>query len=548
MRAAITFSLVVVGAQLTLLGDTYPRQPAVDALHYRFQLTLADEAARIEAEADVTLKLQALTRELALDFVTKTGDLGISVTAVTTAGRAVAYSHETNRLKLAVSADAKVGDELTYTIKYAGTPGDGLRALETVHGDRAIFSDNWPDRARHWLPMIDHPYDKATGEMIVIAPAQFQVVSNGRLVEELDLPNGQRRTHWHQSVPIASWLFALGVARFDVHHAAVVGGIPLQTWVFPQDRVRGRALFEETSRRALDFFSEHVGPYPYEKLANVQASGIGGGMENATAIFYGDKDVTAGRAPVVHEIAHQWFGNSVTERDWDDVWLSEGFATYFAHLYTEHVQGRDAFVRDLVRSRERVIEVEDQLPDTPVIHRNLSDMKRVLNQLVYQKAGWVLHMLRHEIGADRFWSGIRDYYRRYRDQNASTDDFRQVMEQASGKDLRWYFTQWFTRSGVPVVEGRWRFEPARQRVALTLQQTQPAEPYRLTPEIGIIGADGVTRVERVTLDSRENRFEFPASSKPSAVVIDPNTWLLARIGVLTDADGGSKEPRLDRLR
>jgi aminopeptidase N len=175
-------------------------------------------------------------------------------------------------------------------------------------------------------------------------------------------------------------------------------------------------------------------------------------------------------------------------------------------------------------------------------------MKRVLNQLVYQKAGWVLHMLRHEIGADRFWSGIRDYYRRYRDQNASTDDFRQVMEQASGKDLRWFFTQWFTRSGVPVVEGRWRFEPARQRVALTLQQTQPAEPYRLTPEIGIVGADGVTRVERVTLDSRENRFEFPASSKPSAVVIDPNTWLLARIGVLADADGGPKEPRLDTLR
>ena len=533
MRAAVTLFLVALVFPLTLFGDTYPRQPAVDALHYRFRLTLADGTARIEAEADITLKLNAYTREFALDLIAKTADRGMSVAAVTTAGQPVAYSHETNRLKLAVPANAKAGDELTYTIKYAGTPADGLRALETVHGDPAIFSDNWPDRARHWLPLIDHPYDKATGEMIVVAPAQFQVVSNGRLVEEIDLPNGRRRTHWHQSVPIASWLFALGVARFDVHHVAMVRGIPLQTWVFPQDRVQGRALFEETSRVALEFFGEHVGPYSYEKLANVQASGIGGGMENATAIFYGDKDVASGRAPVVHEIAHQWFGNAVTERDWDDVWLSEGFATYFAHLYTEHVEGRDAFARDLARSRERVLEEEDKRPNTPIIHRNLSDMKGVLNQLVYQKGGWVLHMLRQEIGTDRFWAGIRDYYRRYRDQNASTDDLRQVMEQVSGKDLRWFFTQWLTRSGVPFVEGGWRFAPDRQRLEVTLRQTQEVDPFRLNVEIGLVENDGATRVERVAFETRENQFVFAVKALPKAVVLDPNTALMARIGALT---------------
>jgi aminopeptidase N len=534
MRVAVAAVVVALGVPLTLLGDTYPRQSAVDALHYRFRLTLADDSARIAAEADVTVRLNAPTKDLTLDLVSVTGEQGMTVTTVTRAETPVEFSHAANRLRLTVPVEAKAGDELTFTIKYGGIPADGLRSLETVHGDRAVFSDNWPNRVRHWLPMIDHPYDKATGEMIVVAPAQYQVVSNGRLVEELDLPGGQRRTHWQQSVPIASWLYALGVARFDVHHVAVIQGTPLQTWVFPQDRVTGRAIFEDTSRRALEFFGERVGPYPYEKLANVQASGIGGGMENATAIFYGDKDVTAGRAPVVHEIAHQWFGNSVTEWDWDDVWLSEGFATYFTLLYTEQVEGRDAFVRDLERSRERVLEVEAKLPDTPIVHRNLSDMKSVLNQLVYQKGGWVLHMLRHEMGTEAFWTGIRDYYRRYRDRNASTDDFRQVMERASGgKDLRWFFTQWLTRSGVPSVEGSWRYIRDRKQLEITLRQTQSTDPFRLNVEIGIVDDEGATRVERLPFDARERRIEVAVNAHPKAVVIDPNTALMAHIGAMT---------------
>ena len=157
-----------------------------------------------------------------------------------------------------------------------------------------------------------------------------------------------RRTHWKQSVPIASWLYALGVARFAVHHYDVVRGIPQQVWVFPQDREQGYDdLRAAPGGRAFEFFSEWIGPYSYEKLAHVQAAGIGGGTEHASAIFYGEKGVASGRAPVVHEVAHQWWGNAVTEKDWDDVWLSEGFATYFTHLYTEQFSGRDAFVRGL---------------------------------------------------------------------------------------------------------------------------------------------------------------------------------------------------------
>ena len=301
--------------------------------------------------------------------------------------------------------------------------------------------------------MIDHPYDKATGEFIVTAPAQYQVVANGLLHEEVG--SAERDATDALEAVRADRVLALRARRgaLLVRHYATSKGIPQQVWVFPQDAETGQRVFDFTGRRAFDFFSEQIGPYSYEKLAHVQAAGLGGGTEHATVIFYGEKGVASGNAPVVHEVAHQWWGNAVTERDWDDVWLSEGFATYFTLLYAEQFDGRDAFVRGLRSSRERILQLEKKTPDTPIIHRNLSDMRRVLNQFVYQKGGWTLHMLRYNIGTDNFWDGIREYYRRYQNQNASTDDLRAVMERASGKDLRWFFSQWLTRSGVPALTG-----------------------------------------------------------------------------------------------
>jgi aminopeptidase N len=159
--------------------------------------------------------------------------------------------------------------------------------------------------------MIDHPYDKATSEFIVTTGAKYQVVANGLLQEETDLGDGRRRTHWKQSVPIASWLNALGVEQFAVFHAGVVKGIELQTWVAHQDAAPGRIYFEPPARQAIDFYSEHIGPYPYEKLANVAAAGLSGGTEHASAIFYGERAVRAAPATnlVAHEIAHR-FGDS----------------------------------------------------------------------------------------------------------------------------------------------------------------------------------------------------------------------------------------------
>ena len=511
-----------------LAADTYPRQPDVDAIHYTFQLFITDLNEEIAGISTARLRFATnKPREVTLDLVKSTGATGMTVSAVTCDGKPAPFTHDGNRLAITLTQPATAGGEVSCATTYRGIPAAGLRILNNIHGERTVFSENWPDNARHWLPMIDHPYDKATGEFIVTAPAQYQVVANGLLIEETDLPGGFRRTHWKQSVPIASWLYALGVARFTARHYATSKGVAQQVWVFPQDADAGQRVFDFTGRRAFDFFSEQIGPYSYEKLAHVQAAGLGGGTEHATVIFYGEKGVASGNAPVVHEVAHQWWGNAVTERDWDDVWLSEGFATYFTLLYSEQFDGRDAFVRGLRSSRDRVLQLEKKMPDTPIVHRNLSDMRHVLNQFVYQKGAWTLHMLRYTIGTEHFWDGIRDYYRSYQNKNASTDELRLVMERASHQSLGWFFTQWLTRGGVPALKGSWSYDATARHVIVDIAQSQPGEPYRLPLEFGIVVPGAAPpRIERGELNGREGRFSFPAEAEPSEVTLDPNTWLL----------------------
>jgi aminopeptidase N len=242
--------------------------------------------------------------------------------------------------------------------------------------------------------------------------------------------------------------------------------------------------------------------------------------------------VTAGNAPVVHETAHQWFGDAVTESDWNDVWLSEGFATYFTLLYTEYASGRDAFVDGLRRSRNAVLRLEQSLPNTPVVHANLDEASTAPNnRLVYEKGAWTLHMLRGLIGTEPFWRGIRLYYQRYANGVASTADLRRTMEEVSGQDLDWFFTQWLTRSGVPQVSGTWRYDPAAKKIEVTVRQTQTADPFRFSLGVGVstVSASALA-VRQIQVTRRESTFSIPADTEPASVVLDPGVWLLAEVG------------------
>ena len=532
-RLALLMPFVTPWAPL----DTYPKNPAIDALNYAFRLELSDTTDAIVGELTLDLRFMAAgVQSVRLDLVNAGaahGEKGMRVSGVTLNGAAVPFTHANDELLIPLASPPAVQQRAQVVVRYAGTPATGLLIGKNKHGDRTFFSDNWPNRARHWLPTIDHPYDKATSEFIVTAPSHYQVVSNGLTVEATDVPGGRRRTHWKNSVPIAPWLYVLGVARFAVQRVDTFEGKPIETWVYPQDRDAGFADFATPTKSVLAFYSDYVGPYAYERLANIQASSVAGGMESASAILYNERAVTGTgdarwRNVVIHEVAHQWFGNAVTEYDWDDVWLSEGFATYFTLLYIEHAYGRDEFVRGLLDSRRTVMTFAAARPDYTIVHRNLSRMEDVTSSHTYQKGSWALHMLRGVIGSGAFQRGIRTYYERHFNGNATTADFRRAMEESSGRDLGWFFEQWLYRPGTLKIAGRWTYDARANQVRIALEQVQTdGSLFTMPVEVAVhYKGQPVPTMQRVQLKAKANVFMIDAPTEPEDVRLDPNHWVL----------------------
>ena len=448
-----------------LTADTYPRQPGIKITGYTFDITLSDASDEFVVADTVDVQFVAAgvtTIELDLcKFSEKPrsatmangfadpcaepgggrggaatppkGGKGMTVTGVSADGQPLTFQHENDRVRVTVPRAFKPGERFSFTVNYRGVPATGILIANNRHGDRSFVSNAWPDKARNFRASIDHPSMKAPVVHVITAPRHYQVVSNGRLMEETDLPNNMRRTVWKESVPICTWLMSLAVAPFAVDHFGEYRGIALSSWVFPQEREAGLNAFRAHTQPILEFFIDRIGPYSYEKLAQVQAHGVGGGMELASSIFYGYGAGTgASRQLIAHEMAHQWFGDAATESDWDDVWLSEGFATYFALLYTEFQDGRDAFLEGVRRSKNTAINYAIANPASTIVHDNLADISRVIanNAQVYQGGAQVLHNIRGVIGTDTFWQGIRLYYSRFQDSNATTADLRRAFEEA----------------------------------------------------------------------------------------------------------------------
>ncbi|MEZ4999183.1 MAG: M1 family metallopeptidase [Bacteroidales bacterium] len=353
----IVISLFFLHPYITA-SDKYPSHGTIDVIHYRFSIFLNDSSDVISGMAGIKVLFNGVTGSLPLDLRSVDADgKGMEVSRVVVDGRDVEWRHDGNRLVITPVTGFNPGDSASVTIYYSGEPVDGLIISRNKYGERTFFADNWPDRARNWIPCVDHPSDKATVEFIVYAPEYYSVVSNGQLFEESTLPGGLRVTHWKEKVEIPTKVMVIGVARFARQLSATSKGTGIWSWVFPDDRENGFRDYS-VAVKPFAFFSETIGPYPYEKLANVQSKTMFGGMENAGCIFYYENSVTGNNAMenlMAHEISHQWFGNSVTENDWHHIWLSEGFATYFTAVYLESQYGEESMKSEMQRARTRVI-------------------------------------------------------------------------------------------------------------------------------------------------------------------------------------------------
>jgi aminopeptidase N len=501
--------------------DDYPRQTGLDALLYRIRLSVADAGDEIRGETEIIFRVGAgNVREVALDFP------GLVVDGVTENGRAARYKRVGGRLRVALKGAYRPVGLYSVVVRYHGAPTDGLYFKRNKFGDRTVFADNWPDRARHWFPSVDHPYDKAAVEFFVTAPARYDVVASGRLVETTLRVDGTRLTHWQESVPVPVYCMVFGAAEFSIVSGGAAGGTSLWHYLYPKDRDNGlrdhgRAL------RILEFFTDLVGPYPYEKLALVQSSTRFGGMENSSNIFFDENSYDGTgklEGTVAHEIAHQWFGDSVTESDWHHLWLSEGFATYFGALFFERADGRDKFVRLMLDNKERYMKDAESVA-RPVYDPSVKDLFKLLNRNNYQKGAWVLHMLRRVVGDEKFFAGVRDYYRTHLHGNALTEDFRRVMERHAGRPLGWFFRQWIYEPAFPAYDATWKWDEPSKRLTLNVRQTQAGGLFRMPLDVEFADGDGRRR-EVVEVSAREQTFDFKLKGRPQTVAIDPDEWVL----------------------
>src|SRR5258707_8190065 len=522
----LTFQLISLTSWAT---DPYPKNDAIDIRHYHFLLEVNDSTNVIYGEASLSIFFKKPISTFSIDLASKEhSGKGMEVIEVSMNGAKINYAHNNGKVKITLASAAKANEILIFKIDYRGEPNDGLVIGKNKYGDRGFFGDNWPDRGHQWLPVIDHPFDKSSVDFTVIAPMHYSVIANGIKVEESFLSEKRKLTRYHEEVPIPVKVMVVGIARFAMEVSGRVENIPVESWVYPQNKAEG--FFDySVSSRVLEFFHTHVGEYSYKKLPNVQSKTRFGGLENASAIFYSESSVTGkGKAEtlIAHETAHQWFGNSASEKDWHHVWLSEGFATYFANLYLEHVYGHDRLVQEEKIDREQVINYFVKNP-APVLDTTITDLMKLLSINAYQKGGWVLHMLRHEVGDQNFWKGISQYYTTFKNSNALTSDFQRTMEEASSKDLSWFFRQWIYTGGHPKIGGSWHYDMATKTLLVEMSQDQAGRLFKFPIDISM-----GTEVRTIIMEKKTQTFTFTIDSKPAQISLDPNIWLLFEGGII----------------
>ncbi len=416
--------------------------------------------------------------------------------------------------------------EQKIVIHYQCTPDDGLIFSNTRHGKRTVFADNWPNRAQHWIPVVDHPTEKASCSFEIIAPAHYNIVSNGEMLMETK-KHGLVKSSWLTQYELPTKVMVFGAADFAISKPVVVDGVPVTSWIFEDDSTAGFTDYAIASE-VLKYYGRILNPYPFEKLANVQSKTRYGGMENASCIFYSEKSVTGKKQAerlIAHEIAHQWYGNTASEADWYHLWLSEGFATYLTELYIQDRYGDEIMQKYMEKHRSTVIKFARKTPDSPVIDTTVKDLNKLLNPNNYEKGAWFLHMLEYRVGRETFLKIINDYYEQYKFKNALTRDFQEIVEKHTGEDLDNFFQQWLYRPGVPQLTFKWSYKKSKGLLKIKVAQKQPSDYYELKIPIRLRTSQG-ERVHDLFITQKSQRFTIDTKDL-IRLEIDPEVKVLA---------------------
>ncbi len=465
-------------------------------------------------------------------------------------GKDLKFKYDEPNTNLAIDLDRvyNIGETITLVIDYRTKggvientlgfgAGGGLKFIkpsaDDPNGRKQIWSQGESDYNRFWFPSYDSPNDFATSELTATVAKPMFVVSNGKLIERKDNKDGTETFHWKMETPHANYLTSIVVGEY----AEIKGdyaGIPISTYIFPNEAKDG-AVSVKNLPAMVKFFSEKTGvKYPYVKYAQTMAQGFGGGMENISAttmtpsMIHDDRELLDGDSEGLqsHELAHQWFGDYVTCREWSDIWLNESFATYLQALWDENSKGHDYFLYSDVRANQQsYFNTWNQGNRRPVVTKYYTNADALFDTYAYPRGGAVLHMLRKHLGDELFFKSLNHYLTKNANSPVQTEQLRIAIEEATGQSMDWFFDQWIYKMGHPIFDISQSYDAASKKLTLNVKQTQKIDPLNAYPQAEFFQAkvdveiDG--KIEQVWLKPQtENVFIFDAATKPQLVNFD----------------------------
>lgn len=466
-------------------------------------------------------------------------------------GKALRFAQAPNKLSITLDKSYGSSDTVAVRIKYRTTPEKGLYFIAASPATRyrrytkpaQIWTQGEPEENHFWFPCYDFPDDKATSEQYITTGANEVAISNGELLETKTNADGTRTFHWKMEQPHSSYLISMVVGNY-VKLTDSYRNIPIEYYTYPGTEAQARSAFGRTPKM-MQFFAERFQyDFPFNRYAQtIVANFIFGGMENITATTQADTEILSGTDSetytgadnlVSHELSHSWFGNIATAKDWANLWVNEGFATFFEAAYKEHVAGRDAYMEEMSANASAYFSEDLYQYRRPIISNRYQKPVDLFDSTVYKKGGLVVHMLREVVGDDVFWKALNAYLNEFKYQNTDARDVQRVFERVSGKSLDWFFDQWLYKAGYPELRVRHNYNPQTRQLTLDVEQTQT--PDAMTPAVfRLPGVDiefGTTRgrkTERIDITKRTERFTFTLDSRPRMIVFDKGERVLKNL-------------------
>lgn len=544
LRSGVPLAVVALCATLllgTLARADRPYAPSRDYHLENVRVALHFDIDQRRVIGDVTHTLSALRDGVThLDF----DCAEIKVSSARVNGKDATFDVHDDKLSVRLAQPAKAGEKFEVELKYEGKPTSGLYFILPDKDDpgraKEIWTQGEAEDTHHYIPIYDYPNDRTTSEMILTVPADWLTVSNGRLLNVQDAADGQKTWTWRQSSPVSTYLISFVAGEYEQKKDSW-RNLPV-TYNVPRGMEDTIAPTFAHTKEMLDFFSERFGvPYPWDQYAQTAVDDfVASGMENVSATTLATRDMLrpelapekpeAADSLISHEMTHQWFGDLVTCKDWTNTWLNEGFATFGASLWEEHFYGQDSSSYRYWRDQNSWMQSRELFP-IPIVTRDINDSVQYEGN-VYDKAGWVIHMLREQLGDEAFFRAVKHYLETYRLQNVVSADLAKAIEESSGTNVDQFFDQWIFGAGAPRFVVRSTYDEAAKKVNLEVTQTQKLDAhvglFRMPIEVAIATPSG-EKLFPIEVSKADETFSFAVDGAPLMVLFDKGDKILKSV-------------------